>query len=162
MKKIQFVQEILNARTLFVQALSVSVINQLKLHNLLCLGLASVHLPYPFHLVFGFQLFGHAVLLCQRPHDQLHAVLCRFVNLSAILSYIHPAICRGFVLRKGRATRHVLLQIYRRVTPRSFLSFSRTAFVTPVVSSSVSVRSSARSSRLNATLFLPGAMPGPR
>ena len=56
----------------------------------------------------------------------------------------------------------LVLCLYRSVTPRSFLSFSRTAFVTPVVSSSVSVRSSARSSRLNATLFLPGAMPGPR
>ena len=56
----------------------------------------------------------------------------------------------------------LVLCLYRSVTLRSFLSFSRTAFVTPVVSSSVSVRSSARSSRLNATLFLPGAMPGPR
>ena len=92
MKKIQFVQEILNARTLFVQALSVSVINQLKLHNFLCLCLASVHLPHPFHLVFGFQLFGHAVALHQLRHDQLHAISCRFVNLSAILSYVHPAI----------------------------------------------------------------------
>ena len=41
-------------------------ITDLKLfHNLICLCLASVHLPHPFHLVFGFQLFGHTVLLCQ-------------------------------------------------------------------------------------------------
>ena len=30
----------------------------------LCLYLASVHLTHPFHLVFGFQLLGHTVLLC--------------------------------------------------------------------------------------------------
>ena len=66
--------------------------------------------------------------------------------------------------QKGRAhqARPFSHKTQRSETPRSFLSFSRTAFVTPVVSSSVSVRSSARSSRLNATLFLPGAMPGPR
>ena len=52
--------------------------------------------------------------------------------------------------------------IYRRVTFFSSLSAVRTFSTTPVESSSVSVRSSARSSRLNATLFLPGAMPGPR
>ena len=54
------------------------------------------HLPHPFHLIIGFQLLGHAVLLCQLRHDQLHAVSCRFVNLSAILSYVHPAISRCF------------------------------------------------------------------
>ena len=37
-----------------------SIINQFRFHNLLCLCLASVHLPYPFHLVLGFQPFGHA------------------------------------------------------------------------------------------------------
>ena len=83
------------ARTFFVRAVSVSIINQFKLYNRFCLCLASVHLPYPFHLVFGFQLFGHAVSLRQLRHDQLHAVSCRFVNLSAILSYVHPAIARA-------------------------------------------------------------------
>ena len=52
--------------------------------------------------------------------------------------------------------------IYRSVTFFSSLSAARTFSTTPVESSSVSVRSSARSSRENATLFLPGAMPGPR
>ena len=80
----------------FLPGLPRSIVNQFRFHNLLCLCLASVHLPHPFHLVFGFQLFGHAVLLCQQPHDQLHAVLCRFVNLSAILSYVHPAMPGGF------------------------------------------------------------------
>ena len=68
------------------------IINQFRFHNFLCLCLASVHLPHPFHLVFGFQFLGHAVSLRQLRHDQLHAVSCRFVNLSAILSYLHPAI----------------------------------------------------------------------
>ena len=76
----------------FLPGLPRSIINQFRFHNFLCLCLASVHLPHPFHLVFGFQLLGHAVLLCQLRHDQLHAVSCRFVNLSAILSYVHPAI----------------------------------------------------------------------
>ena len=49
----------------FLPGLSHSIINQFRFHNLLCLCLASVHLPHPFHLVFGFQLFSHAVLLCQ-------------------------------------------------------------------------------------------------
>ena len=49
----------------FLPGLSRSIINQFRFHNFLCLCLASVHLPHPFHLVFGFQLFGHAVLLCQ-------------------------------------------------------------------------------------------------
>ena len=76
----------------FLPGLSRSIINQFRFHNFLCLCLASVHLPHPFHLVFGFQLLGHAVLLRQLRHDQLHAVSCRFVNLSALLSYVHPAI----------------------------------------------------------------------
>ena len=76
----------------FLPGLSRSIINQFRFHSFLCLCLASVHLPHPFHLVFGFQLLGHAVLLRQLRHDQLHAVSCRFVNLSAILSYVHPAI----------------------------------------------------------------------
>ena len=76
----------------FLPGLPRSIVNQFCFHNFLCLRLANVHLPHPFHLVFGFQLLGHAVLLCQRPHDQLHAVLCRFVNLIAILSYVHPAM----------------------------------------------------------------------
>ena len=49
----------------FLSGLSHSIINQFRFHNFLCLCLASVHLPHPFHLVFGFQLLGHAVLLCQ-------------------------------------------------------------------------------------------------
>ena len=87
----------------FLSGLPHSIVNQFDFHNFLCLCLASVHLPYPFHLVFGFQLFGHAVLLCQWPHDQLHAVSCRFVNLSAILSYVHPAIFPGPLYEYWRA-----------------------------------------------------------
>ena len=49
--------------------------------------------PIPFGV--GFQFLGHAVSLRQLRHDQLHAVSCRFVNLSAILSYVHPAIRPG-------------------------------------------------------------------
>ena len=49
----------------FLPGLSRSIINQFRFHNFLCLCLASVHLPHPFHLVFSFQLLGHAVLLCQ-------------------------------------------------------------------------------------------------
>ena len=51
--------------------------------------------PIPFGV--GFQFLGHAVSLRQLRHDQLHAVSCRFVNLSAILSYVHPAIWRLFL-----------------------------------------------------------------
>ena len=81
----------------FLSGLPRSIINQFRFHDFLCLCLASVHLPHPSHLVFGFQLLGHAVLLCQLRHDQLHAVSCRFVNLSAILSYVHPAIDLSFL-----------------------------------------------------------------
>ena len=81
-----------NARTFFVRAVSVSIIDQLKLYDSFCLCLANVHLPYLLHLVFSFQLLGHAVSLRQRLHDQFHAVLCRFVNLGAILPYAHPDI----------------------------------------------------------------------
>ena len=49
----------------FLPGLPRSIINQFRFHNLLCLCLASVHLPHPFHLVFGFQLLSHTVLLCQ-------------------------------------------------------------------------------------------------
>ena len=49
----------------FLPGLPRSIINQLCFHNFLCLRLASVHLPHPFHLVFSFQLLCHAVLLCQ-------------------------------------------------------------------------------------------------
>ena len=40
----------------FLPGLPRSIINQFRFHNFLCLCLASVHLPHPFHLVFGFQL----------------------------------------------------------------------------------------------------------
>ena len=83
----------------FLPGLPRSIINQFRFHNFLCLCLASVHLPYPFHLVFGFQLFSHAVLLCQFWHDQLHAVSCRFVDFGTMLSYAHPLMCRDFLFR---------------------------------------------------------------
>ena len=83
----------------FLPGLPRSIVNQFRFHNLLCLCLASVHLPHPFHLIFSFQLLCHAVALRQLRHDQLHAVSCRFVNLSAILSYVHPAIGTDFLLR---------------------------------------------------------------
>ena len=38
----------------FLPGLSRSIINQFRFHNFLCLCLASVHLPYPFHLVSAF------------------------------------------------------------------------------------------------------------
>ena len=69
----------------FLPGLSHSIINQFRFHNLICLCLASVHLTHPFHLIFSFQLLGHAVLLCQLWHDQFHAASCRFVNLGAML-----------------------------------------------------------------------------
>ena len=49
----------------FLPGLSRSIVYQFRFHDFLCLYLASVHLPHPFHLVFSFQLLGHAVLLCQ-------------------------------------------------------------------------------------------------
>ena len=38
----------------FLPGLPRSIINQFRFHNLLCLCLASVHLPYPFHWVSAF------------------------------------------------------------------------------------------------------------
>ena len=87
------------ARIYLARAGSVSIINPFKLHNSFCLCLASVHLPYPFHLVFGFQLFSHAVLLCQLWHDQLHAASCRFVDFGTMLSFAHPLMRRDFLFR---------------------------------------------------------------
>ena len=49
----------------FLPGLPRSIVYQFRFHDFLCLYLASVHLPHPFHLVFSFQLLGHAVLLCQ-------------------------------------------------------------------------------------------------
>ena len=49
----------------FLPGLPRSIINQFRFHNFLCLCLASVHLPHPFHLIIGFQLLSHTVLLCQ-------------------------------------------------------------------------------------------------
>ena len=49
----------------FLPGLPRSIAYQFCFHNFLCLCLASVHLTHPFHLVFSFQLLGHAVLLCQ-------------------------------------------------------------------------------------------------
>ena len=88
--------------SIFVRAFSVSIINQLKFHNGFGLCLASVHLPYLFHLVISFQLLGHAVALFQLRHDQLHAVSCRFFNLGTILFYEHRTISMGIFLFSGR------------------------------------------------------------
>ena len=38
----------------FLPGLPLSIVNQFDFHNFLCLCLASVHLPYPFHLVSAF------------------------------------------------------------------------------------------------------------
>ena len=80
----------------FLPGLSRSIINQFRFHSLLCLRLASVHLPHPFHLVFSFQLLCHAVLLCQLWHDQLHAVSCRFIDFGTMLFCRHRPIHRVF------------------------------------------------------------------
>ncbi len=74
----------MTARTFFVRAVSVSIINQFKLHDSFCLCLASVHLPYPLHWVFCFQLLGHAVLLCRLRHDRFRAVSCDLFKPGAI------------------------------------------------------------------------------
>ena len=50
----------------------------------------------------------------------------------------------------------------RSLTPRSWSSFARIFWTTAAESSSVRVRSSARSSREKARDFLPSGMPGPR
>ena len=63
--------------------------------------------PIPFGV--GFQFLGHAVSLRQLRHDQLHAISCRFVNLSARLSYVHPAIAGGFLFGAGSGTRSAIL-----------------------------------------------------
>ena len=82
----------------FLPGLPRSIVNQFCFHNFLCLRLASVHLPHPFHLVFGFQLFGHAVSFRQLRHDQRHAVSCRFVDFGTMLFYRHRPIAGGGVL----------------------------------------------------------------
>ena len=43
-----------NSPNSFLHGLPRSIINQFDFHNFLCLCLASVHLPYPFHLVSAF------------------------------------------------------------------------------------------------------------
>ena len=82
----------------FLPGLPHSIVNQFDFHNFLCLCLASVHLPYPFHLVSAFSFSVTPFRFASCRHDQLHAVSCRFVNLSAILSYVHPAMPRCFLL----------------------------------------------------------------
>ena len=88
-------------RTVFCPDSSRSIINQFRFHSFLCLCLASAHLPYPLHMVFGLQLFGHAVSLRQLRHDLLHAV-SRFDNLGTILSYAHPLIGRAALFARFR------------------------------------------------------------
>ena len=68
----------------FLPDLPRSIVSQFCFHSSLCLCLASVHLPHPFHLLFGFQLLCHAVLLCQLWHNLLHMASWRFVNLGAM------------------------------------------------------------------------------
>ena len=58
-----------------VRAGLVSIINQLKLHNLLCLRLASVYLPHPFRLAAGFRSLGDTVL--RTPAERLGRDFCR-------------------------------------------------------------------------------------
>ena len=83
----------------FLPGLPRSIINQFRFHNL--------PLPVPCKrssaapIPFGFQLSAvrpRRTALPADRHDQLHAVSCRFVNLSAILSYVHPSICDGTFL----------------------------------------------------------------
>ena len=84
----------------FLPVLPRSIVNQFRFHNFLCLCLclASVHLPHPFHLILSFQLFGHAVSLRQLRHNQLHAVSRRFVDFGTMLFYRHHPIAGGVVL----------------------------------------------------------------
>ena len=48
----------MTAQIYLVRAVSVSRINQVKLHDGFRPCLAGVHLPYPVHLVVGFPFFS--------------------------------------------------------------------------------------------------------
>ena len=123
-----------NAPTFFVLAFSVPIINQFKFHYRFCLCLASVHLPYPFHLGLGFQIFGRTVSLRQRPREQFHAVTCRFFNPGTRLLYGYPPINSGLTIilkstNKGQITASVICPFsVPYSSPSPSRSFSRAFF----------------------------------
>ena len=41
----------------------------------------AVHAAYPFHLVGGFERFGHTFLLCHSRNDDFHSLVAGLVNL---------------------------------------------------------------------------------
>ena len=104
----------MTAQIYLVRAVSVSIINQFKLHDSFHLCLASVHLPYPFHLIFGFQLLCHTVSLRQLRHDQLHAV-SRFDNFGTILSYAHSPIYAAGLFFKNFSPAATFSRLFRLI-----------------------------------------------
>ena len=66
----------------FLPGLPRSIINQFRFHNLLCLCLASVHLPHPFHLVSAFSC--SVTPLCSASNRTISSM--RFRAVSSILA----------------------------------------------------------------------------
>ena len=44
-----------------------------------------VHPAYPFHLVGGFERFGHTLLLCHSRNDDFHTLIAGLVDLGKML-----------------------------------------------------------------------------
>lgn len=38
---------------IFARVFSMSIVNQFKLYNFICLCVANIHCPYPYHLAIG-------------------------------------------------------------------------------------------------------------
>ena len=88
----------------FLPGLPHSIVNQFDFHNFLCLCLASVHLPYPFHLVSAFSF---SVTPFRFASDRMISSM-RFRAASSILAQYcltYTLRCRegGFMLTGGTA-----------------------------------------------------------
>lgn len=61
-----------------------SVIYKFSQNNFLSTAADAVHAVYPFHLVGGFERFGHTFLLCHSRNDDFHSFIAGLVNLGKV------------------------------------------------------------------------------
>ena len=60
------------------------VVNPLYIYNLRCTVADIVHLPHPQHLVFCFELFGHAITFCHLFYEPKKHILSLFIYIGKV------------------------------------------------------------------------------
>lgn len=76
-------------------------INNLVVHDFLCLVMDGIHLPYPLHLIVSFELFCDACFFSQLFYQLKKEIFCSLVNFGKMpvqLAFQQECIAEGAVV----------------------------------------------------------------